>query len=271
MRHAPRPLDSVPRRDALAALRHRSSRVRAAAAVALGRRRDPRAIEALIERFPDRRDVRTAAVHAVSRFGAAAVQPLLAALGRDDAAVRAGALLALGHLRRKPVIPILVEHLTDRRSVIRFAARRALLAFGPATAPVLATFLNRPSVRIRTGVIAVLREFRAVGELVGALGNPSPRTRADAAEALGMIRPAAALSPLVRLLGQDPDSRVRHAAACALLELGDARAMFALRRAARTLGLLHDPVFRDHASEVFGRRWVTRAAGRDRGEIRRAG
>ena len=202
----------------LDALHHRRASVREAALTALGERRDPRTLARLIERFADRRDVRAQAIRAVTRFGAAAVGPLRAALDHEDIAVRVGALLALGELGRTSLLPLLVEHLKDRHSAIRFAARRALLNFGPRAAPLLAVALGSPSIRIRASVVAILRDFGAVAALAAALGHPSPRTRADAARALGAIGSPSALSALARVLDDESHPDVRHAAATALLE-----------------------------------------------------
>ena len=193
------------------------------------------------------------AVRQVVEFGPAAVWPLRHALSDQNDAIRAGALLALGQLRRPALLPLLVDHLKDRRSVVRFAARRALLDFGPAALAALPPFLGSRSARIRRGVIAILRDFGAVSALLHALDHSSPGTRADAARALGTVGSPRATARLIAALEADAADEVRRAAAWALLELGDRRAIPALTRAAGALRLHEDPLFVERLRDVLRR------------------
>jgi len=134
-----------------------------------------------------------------ARFGAAAVEPLVATLqhGDPDWRVAAGAAAALGQLG-------------DARAV----------------EPLVAA-LQHPHVNVEQAVVAALEQLgdpRAVEPLVAALQDRGVPIRQAAAGALGQLGDARAVEPLVLAL-QDADEGVRQAAAGALGQLGDARAV----------------------------------------------
>src|SRR5205814_2102312 len=87
------------------------------------------AVDDLVPLLGDRSErIRREASAALGRLGPAAVGPLIAASGHDDAAVRARAVEALGHLPTpdERAARALVERARDRAPEVRAAAVRSL-------------------------------------------------------------------------------------------------------------------------------------------------
>lgn len=199
-----------------------------------------------------------------------AVRRALRRLARSGVAGRARAADTLGLLGSADAVASLVDRLTDRSPDVRNAAVRALgrigdptaaaalltvldgpyrvptqgvvralVGFGPVTAPDLVPALRDPSDVVRAevaGVLGLLRAPSAAPPLIRVLTeDASTDVRARAAKALGLIGHPAALAPLVAAVGSGQPAALRPAAATALGELGAAGAVPVL------VGLLGDP------------------------------
>ncbi len=183
------------------------ARVRAAAAEALGRLGDVRALEALLHRLSadTAAGVRAAAAEALGRLGdRGAVEPLLHRLAFDASGdVRWAAAAALGELGDVRALEALLDCLSaDDSSPVRAAAAAALGRLGDVRA--LEALRHRLSADTDEGV------------------------RTAAAAALGRLGDRGAVEPLLHRLAYDASWYVRGAAAAALGELGDVRALEAL-------------------------------------------
>lgn len=141
-----------------------------------------------------------ARVEACARLGelrdARALPPLLACLEDEDTEVRSAAAHALGASGLLEALPALLNHLLDANRHVREAVWQALAALGPAVFPAL----------------------------VERLEHESPEMRQSACRALGLLRDARALEPLLTRL-EDDNILVRQAACVALTEQGDPRAV----------------------------------------------
>jgi HEAT repeat protein len=143
--------------------------------------------------------------------------------------------------------------LDDPDPEARAAARRQLLASGPAAVPALVVALGSLGTEGRREAAAALGELRApeaVPALLDALGKEPYEVASWAARALGAIGERGAVPALVERLA---DESLRNAAALALAELGDPSAVPAL---ARTLAALAD---RFDYGAYLGRYWVAQA------------
>jgi HEAT repeat protein len=147
-------------------------------------------------------------------------QSLIKALAYKDASIRIAAANALAPLKDPLAVEPLTALLKDESNGVRRAAVASLAARGGS---------------------------RVVGPLVGALQDPSPEVRAEAAKAvykhlmtdpdqetrrataaaLGLVRTADAVEPLVKAI-MDSDEGVRLAAIKALQAIGDVRAVVPL-------------------------------------------
>jgi len=113
------------------ALEDERKKVREAAARALGRIVDKRAVEPLMQILEDESEkVREAAVRALGKIGdASAVEPLTQALKDRDEGVRRDAAEALGKIGDASAVKPLIQTLKDKSSMVRKAAVRALKRF----------------------------------------------------------------------------------------------------------------------------------------------
>ena len=166
---------------------------RYAAIDALGRLRDPRAIEPLIEslRSDAYSGLRWKAAEALARIGSPAVGPLISLLSDPDDDVRWKVAIALGEIRDPQAIDPLLSLLSDSDSYVRSRAALALATIGEP----------------------------AISDLIVSLGSEDPVVRASVASALGTVGGDTAVSPLITALG-DPDDRVRSEVIAALSRIG---------------------------------------------------
>ncbi|HNS51657.1 MAG TPA: HEAT repeat domain-containing protein [Anaerolineae bacterium] len=156
--------------------------------------------------------VRLAAVQALVRIGAPAVEPLMAALGDRIREVRHAAAQALGEIGDGRAVWRLSTALQDGENDVRQAAAHALVRIGaPAVNPLIATLPDEAAAEALSRIGAA-----AVEPLIVALKRPS----AAAAQILGRIGDIRAVEPLVGALGYS-DERVHHAAAQALGQIGN--------------------------------------------------
>lgn len=195
----------------LAALGNKDWIVRMHAAKALGRIKNPEAIEPLIPLLQDKvKAVREETTAALVAIGDAAIPSLLAALADTDWLVRLHAVEALGKMKSPAAVePLLSSLFNDRDAAVREDIVRALGQIG---------------------------DGRAVEFLMTAMKEPGLRLLA--VEALGQIRDPRAVPVLIKVLeGADQPAESRVIAGC-----GDnwSEEMVIMAAAARALGILGD-------------------------------
>jgi HEAT repeat protein len=172
---------------------------------------------------------RKAAAEALGKIGdPRAVEPLIASLRDADESVRSAAASALGDIGDARAVEPLIVDLKDEVSDVHRAAAEALGQIGDARAwePLIGALTDEDR-DVRTAAAWALRSSgdpRAVEPLIAALKDEWDRTRRAAAQALGEIGDARAVQPLIAAL-EDQDWSVRWTAAWALPKLGDARAV----------------------------------------------
>lgn len=193
---------------------------------------------------------------AASRLGdsrdARAVEPLLAALGDEDWAIRASAVTGLGHLyvQSEEVRALGPQHIAsrilplsnDEHYGLRIAVLKVLGWLGANDLPVVDAVLKAlddSNLDVRQHAIEAmgqLRDPRVVPRFIALLGDMSqdPWTRKDVASALGNLGDASAVEPLIAALG-DSFPPVRNSTMNSLFKLGDRRAIPPIR------ALLADP------------------------------
>jgi len=167
--------------------------------------------------------------------GEEAWEPLRTALSDPDHSVRAIAATALGNLEVLEALEPLTERaLQDSRWEVRFAAVEALGKFGEAAIGVLLRALGDEDYWVRWQAVTALGQNggeRVIPPLVNQLRGHRWRIREAAAYALGKLRAAEAVKPLLGLLRKDEETMVKVAAAQALGEIGDPAAVGPLNRA----------------------------------------
>lgn len=191
-----------------------------------------RAVVALVEAL-GRAQLRTGVMEAIKVAGDSAVPVLIDHLegrtpGDPESAVR-----LLRDLRDRRATPALVAELSRGRvghelvldALARAADPRALL-------PVLG-LLSSPDDLLRQQAMTALRELigpgaRAADIIVRMLADPVLDIRIMAAEYLGIIGSPVAVDPLLRVVAEAPENRLRGAAVTALGRIGDRRAARAL-------------------------------------------
>lgn len=199
--------------------------VRMAAGRALGRIRDPRALEPLLESLSAPESWLPARIaEVVLEFGDAAFEPLLARLGRhDDPAGRAWAAEILGDLRNPKAVPALITCLNDLSDQVRARAASALgkLQDRRAVPELIRIMLSDPVPYVRIQVVRALGALgdpRALHHLIDALKDGEWWVRIRVVEALEQLGEGA-VEPLYLAL-EDPDTEVRARAAMTLERLG---------------------------------------------------
>jgi aminopeptidase N len=200
--------DTVVAALAAAVQRERFWGVRVEAGLALGRLRGPSVVAALRSgaRDSDPR-VREAVMKAMGDSGSPEVaSDLFAALASDPSErVQGEALRSLGALRARGAFEALTKALArdSHAERIRIAALEGLARFGGSTALPLALeqAAEGRALGLRTAAVRVLGELGrgqgvVLGRLQRLLDDPQPRVRRAAAEALGSIGDAASLRAL---------------------------------------------------------------------------
>ena len=163
--------------------------VRRAAAEALGKLKDARAVVPLIAALEDESTaVRREAAEALGKSGdARAVEPLIVALRDKVTDVRLNAAEALGELKDARAVEPLIAALEDSDNNVCKAAEGALVKIGtPAVEPLIAKLGDR---RVRKSAIDVLVKIGtpAVEPLSAALADRDSRVRESAASALDAL------------------------------------------------------------------------------------
>jgi HEAT repeat protein len=166
-------------------------------------------------------------------LGAAAVEPLVAAMHHASPAVRLHAVHALGRIGDPRGLPAVVKALGDTENLgaVAIAAEKALVAWGEPARAALTEVATRGDEAVRP------RALRALGKIGGTelqgvlspmLKDPAGPVRTQAAAALlGAI--GAAGVGLVAPLLEDPDRWVRLGVAEALVGVGSTRGEAVLR------------------------------------------
>ncbi|HTQ30640.1 MAG TPA: HEAT repeat domain-containing protein, partial [Opitutaceae bacterium] len=167
---------------------------------ALGTLRDPRAVDALMPRLADENeDVSGATADALGRIGPPAVAPLIVRLKDPKARIRGLAAQALGQTGDTRAVPPLIDCLKH---------------------PAPETMESPPE---NTANDKTTDENKADAASAPSPADDNLQVRQKAAEALGQLG-AAAVEPLISCL-QEQDPSVRSLAATALGQLRDARAL----------------------------------------------
>ncbi|MBE0568949.1 MAG: HEAT repeat domain-containing protein [Deltaproteobacteria bacterium] len=191
----------------LESLRHENSKVREAAAGALGKAGDPRAVDPLLYALGDPQDeVRNAAAAALKELGeplGELIHTSLTASWMDGGNLAGKAREELAIRKDPRAVDPIARALGSWNLYVRVAAARTLMVLGGP---------------------------RAVEPLIKAMGSRDKPVREAAAWALRKIGDARALDPMIEALG-DSHEPVRVAAALTLGKLGDGRAVEPLVRA----------------------------------------
>lgn len=210
--------------------------VRKAATMALVEIREP-AIDPLIAALKEENEVvRQGAVEALVKIGEPAIEPLIAAL--KEYFIREGAARVLG-MMGEPALERAVERLIvefeGEDDDVRGAAFEALVEIGePAVEPLIAALSDKSlderrmvvaGIIVKTGTTEVIPHYMDLqAKLKDAFADKGFTARGAAAAALGEIGDARAIEPLIAAL-KDDDLPVRWVAAGALFEFRDARTL----------------------------------------------
>ncbi|HSE99228.1 MAG TPA: HEAT repeat domain-containing protein, partial [Blastocatellia bacterium] len=188
--------------------------MRQAAALALGRIGNTRAVPALIKTLSEDEERAIVIAGALARIGdRRAFEPLLELLRHPDAAVRQAAISALNSVGHPEMAGRALTLLTDPDSNVRESAVRLAGYFGYSEC--IDLVLERCSdedENVRRSAVehlAYIEDSRVIPILSAALENETPRVRAAAARAFGHIESDEALPHLLAAL-EDEDSWVRY-------------------------------------------------------------
>jgi HEAT repeat protein len=193
------------------------------------------AVEPLIAVLRDRGwGGRRAAAEALGQIGdARAVEPLIAALQNLDWDVRQAAAVALGQIGDPRAVEPLIAVLKDQHGNVRTAAAEALhrLAWSPDSGAAGAAYWAAKGEWGKCVEIGA----PAVEPLIAALKDEDNNVRQAAAGALSQIGDARAVEPLIAALQSRGWGGGGRAAAAALGQIGDARAVGPLIAALQSL------------------------------------
>jgi hypothetical protein len=176
----------------------------------------------------DDQEVRAAAVDVLSSYRSPATfRPVLDGLADANPRKRAVLIEVLGKARVADAVPLLTQIATTEKRLdteVRYQIARALGSIGvagdPAVATVLGTLLTDrdPLVRLSAcDAIGVLRVEDLAGGVIAALQDEAWQVQSAAAAALGRMRVATAIEPLIALMKEG--GRLREDAAEALFEI----------------------------------------------------
>jgi HEAT repeat protein len=164
--------------------------VRQYAAYLLGKAKNPRAIQPLIEALGDfDKSVREQAMLALSSIGKAAIEPLTAAMKEPQWETRYRAVEALGKIADEKAVQPLIQALKDNRDHVRYMAAKGLRA---------------------------LRDSDTIEPLIILLGDENRYVRMMAVRALGAIGGKNVKTALEKALESESDEQVKEAIAEAM-------------------------------------------------------
>jgi HEAT repeat protein len=202
--------------------------VRENAARLLGESRDVRAIAPLISVLDgDHWRVRGAATEALQKIGPSSIEPLVRALKHKDWGVRESIVRTLGEIGDSRAVEHLIAALNDESPEVRDSTAVALAKIGNSRAIEPLVVLAResemsPKLAEAIGKLCI---DEAVEPLIKAMNNPNHYLRRRFAESLAMIGEPA-LGPLINVLNnKEEDWRIREGAAWALGDMKNARAI----------------------------------------------
>jgi len=211
--------------------------VRQSAITALGQIGDTRAFESLTKAaLKDKHySIRIASLDALTQFGDDATETLTEALTQLNAKVRQKAARELGKLKATNAIDSLITALGDSEAAVRRSAVIALGEIGDAKAiPPLMEIIVSDITSISINAVDSIGKIggrSAVRALIQILGYEVESVRKRATEALIRIG-APAVEYLIEAL-KVQNLTIRHQAVMALGQIGDERAIPALRKIAR--------------------------------------
>jgi HEAT repeat protein len=170
------------------------------------------------------RDLRQQAVEALGRLGfPEGAGPLLSALKDPDAEVRRAAALAIKRSRPEGAVEPLLETAKKERGPVRLAAIDALGRYpDDRVVAYLAGLFSAPDCLVRALAFAGLDNLDAPkpeGVLLAELRHSDPAVRRKGIEYVVCINPRGAQDVLKTMAANDPDPRVRKAAARAIKKL----------------------------------------------------
>ncbi len=242
---AARALDRIGDAKALPALRAQladpSSTVRVAVLGALTTMKDKQAVPQIVPMLKDKEPrVRQMALRALRQIGDPSAADAVRAVLKDDkdVHVRAGAVTTLADLLGPKSIKDLEGLRDDLAPEVRLEAAADLAAFGKPAAPSLALFLKDGSADVRMRAIQGLGQIggpehiAAIAAAGGETGRAGVQVRLAIAEALGNIKHKDGLPALLKLAA-DPEPSVRQGAAQALGQVGGPEARKALDQLAK--------------------------------------
>ena len=183
-------------------------RVRRSAAEALGKLKDRKAVEPLVQRLGDNVEaVQKQAMQSVVGFGRLSTDPLLNALAHEKNKFALWAIiLTLGEIGDAKAGTALVDCLRSSYFVVRMAAVRALVKFGP---PIIDSLVSALSFN-QSDIKALLQD---------AEDGSNPAFQVRAVKALGGLEDHRAVGLLKQLVEEgEPD--VQDAAVQALIQIG---------------------------------------------------
>lgn len=229
----------------LAQLQAADAAQRSEAVLWLGKQRETRAVDALVNmlRTETDRNVQEDTTWALVRLGMAALDPLLQVLqagDHADATVRHNVVHTLGKIGHVRAVDALIMAADDDDQTVRYKAVYALGQIGDTRAiPALIKRLDDPAQAVRWLARDVLADFgaAALNSLITALKTPHTMQQDEAYELiislLGDIGDPQAVQPLADLLHR-PDAAfdIRAAAVQALGQIATPAALTLLEQAA---------------------------------------
>jgi HEAT repeat protein len=141
---------------------HTDPMVRQYAAYLLGKAKNPRAIQPLVEALGDfDKSVREQAMLALSSIGKAAIEPLSAAMKEPQWETRYRAAEALGKIADEKAVKPLIQALKDNRDHVRYMAAKGLRALRDSdTIEPMIILLNDENIYVR---MMAVRALGAIG------------------------------------------------------------------------------------------------------------
>ena len=187
-------------------LSHESSKLRGEGAKALGKIKDPEAVEPMIDALLKEKQDEQLPLALAQINSLAALQPLLDAFTDADREVRPNIALALGAFNERSSVSALVEALTDLDPNVRYSCISAL---------------------------GNLKNSSSVSNLLGCLGESNEWIFLNVVDALAKLRDHKATNPLVAFYLKERNERKRSAIIAALGQIGDLTSVTTLTKALR--------------------------------------
>lgn len=147
----------------------------------------------------------------------------IAALRDEDWAIRQEAAGLLGTFKDPRAVVPLVALLRDEDRSVREAAVESLRSIGTPAVEAVGACLEQPDLSVQeaaSAILSTIADERVLPSLIMALRSNDWIVRMHAAKALGLVRHADAIAPLIPLL-QDKVKAVREEAAAGLAAIGD--------------------------------------------------